>query len=502
MATAGDYVDIVKLGWGTSYVTQNLREKLALYRSLGIPVICGGTLLEIAEVRGKLDGYRSWLSENGFESVEVSDGTIDLPRERKLEIIETLAQDFRVLSEVGSKDAEAIFAPYQWVEWIREELGAGSWKVITEARESGTAGIFRGSGEVRSGLIDEIVHELPRRAPALRGAAEVAAGLVHPAVRPRGQPRQHPARRGHPARNATARAAVRHDERIAAQRLSLDLHCHSSASDGRSRRRRCVEHAHALGIGTLALTDHDTLGGPGARPPRRPSAWACASCPAPRSRCGRPRARCTCSPTCPRPGPSRSRRASGAIADYRASRNQRIVARLNELGYAIEWEDVARRAQGRVGRPHIAAALVDAGHVGSLQEAFDRLLADGQPAYVDAGSLGPEEAVEVVAASGGAPVLAHPYTLRMGDAELERFVAGLVGARAARRSSASAPTTTTRSAHSRCGCARSSASCRPAAPTGTAAPTSRELGDVGPGAAARRTRSSDSVSHEHAFLLR
>ena len=238
MATAGDYVDIVKLGWGTSYVTQNLREKLALYRSLGIPVICGGTLLEIAEVRGKLDGYRSWLSENGFESVEVSDGTIDLPRERKLEIIESLAKDFRVLSEVGSKDAEAIFAPYQWVEWIREELAAGAWKVITEARESGTAGIFRGSGEVRSGLIDEIVHELPGRAAALRGAPEVAAGLVHPAVRPRGQPRQHPAGRGHPARNAPPRAAVRHDERIAAQRLRLDLHCHSSASDGRARAGR------------------------------------------------------------------------------------------------------------------------------------------------------------------------------------------------------------------------------------------------------------------------
>src|SRR3954453_11081640 len=111
METGGDYVDIVKLGWGTSYVTQNLKQKLALYRSLDIPVICGGTLLEIAEVRGKLDGYRSWLSENGFESVEVSDGTIDLPRERKLEIIETLAKDFRVLSEVGSKDAGAHVGP-------------------------------------------------------------------------------------------------------------------------------------------------------------------------------------------------------------------------------------------------------------------------------------------------------------------------------------------------------------------------------------------------------
>jgi predicted metal-dependent phosphoesterase TrpH len=117
----------------------------------------------------------------------------------------------------------------------------------------------------------------------------------------------------------------------------------------------------------------------------------------------------------------------GAIADYRSSRNQRIVERLNELGYAIEWQDVARRAQGRVGRPHIAAALVDAGHVRDPQEAFDRLLADGQPAYVDAGSLGPEEAVQVVAASGGAAVLAHPYTLRMTESELENFAAGLAG---------------------------------------------------------------------------
>ena len=156
----GEYIDIVKLGWGTSYVTGNLRAKLDLYRSLDIPVVCGGTLLEIAEVRGAIEGYRSWLSTQGFTSVEISDGTIDIPRERKLELIELFAQDFRVLSEVGSKDAEEIFAPYQWVQWIKEEIAAGSWKVITEARESGTAGIFRTSGEVRSGLIDEIAHEV------------------------------------------------------------------------------------------------------------------------------------------------------------------------------------------------------------------------------------------------------------------------------------------------------------------------------------------------------
>ena len=158
--TAGDHVDIVKLGWGTSYVTGNLPAKLDLYRSLDIPVVCGGTLLEAAESRGRVDEFRRWLSEHGFGCVEVSDGTIEMARERKLELIELFARDFEVLSEVGSKDAEAIFAPYQWVGWIREELAAGATRVITEARESGTAGIFRTSGEVRSGLIDEIAHEL------------------------------------------------------------------------------------------------------------------------------------------------------------------------------------------------------------------------------------------------------------------------------------------------------------------------------------------------------
>ena len=156
--TAGDYVDVVKLGWGTSYVTGNLEKKIALYRSLDTPVVCGGTLFEAAIQRGKLDGYRSWLVENRFSHVEVSDGTIDLPRERKLELIAGLAEDFVVLSEVGSKDSEVVYAPYQWVEWMREELAAGAWKVITEGREEGTAGIYRRDGDMRTGLIDEIVH--------------------------------------------------------------------------------------------------------------------------------------------------------------------------------------------------------------------------------------------------------------------------------------------------------------------------------------------------------
>jgi phosphosulfolactate synthase len=158
--TAGQYVDIVKLGWGTSYVTNNLEKKIALYRSLDTPVVCGGTLFEAVIARGRLDEYRRWLTDNRFSHVEVSDGTIDLPREQKLELIADLTKDFVVLSEVGSKDSEIVFAPYQWVDWMREELGAGAWKVITEGREGGNAGIYRRDGEMRTGLIDEIVHSI------------------------------------------------------------------------------------------------------------------------------------------------------------------------------------------------------------------------------------------------------------------------------------------------------------------------------------------------------
>ena len=158
LETAGAYIDIVKLGWGTSAVTPNLSRKLDLYRAAGKPVVCGGTFFEVVYARDKLDEYRRWLTDHGFTHVEISDGVVEMPRERKLELIAELARDFTVLSEVGSKDAEVIFAPYQWVEWIQEELGAGSWKVITEGREGGTAGIYRPSGEMRTGLVDEIVH--------------------------------------------------------------------------------------------------------------------------------------------------------------------------------------------------------------------------------------------------------------------------------------------------------------------------------------------------------
>jgi phosphosulfolactate synthase len=158
--TAGQYVDIVKLGWGTGYVTNNLEKKIALYRSLDTPIVCGGTLFEAVYARGKLDEFKRWLTNQRFSHVEISDGTLEIPRDRKLELIADFAQDFTVLSEVGSKDADVNYAPYLWVQWIKEELDAGAWKVITEGREGGTAGIYRPTGEMRTGLIDEIVHDV------------------------------------------------------------------------------------------------------------------------------------------------------------------------------------------------------------------------------------------------------------------------------------------------------------------------------------------------------
>jgi phosphosulfolactate synthase len=158
---AGDYVDMVKLGWGTAVATGNLTAKLERYHEHGIPVMFGGTLTELAIAQDRLQQLVAWLHELGIEHIEVSDGTITIEHERKLELIQHLAREFTVLSEVGSKDNTRIMAPFRWVEQIESELEAGAWKVIAEARESGSVGIFRHDGEVRMGLIDEIVHAVP-----------------------------------------------------------------------------------------------------------------------------------------------------------------------------------------------------------------------------------------------------------------------------------------------------------------------------------------------------
>ncbi|MFZ0091291.1 MAG: phosphosulfolactate synthase [Solirubrobacteraceae bacterium] len=160
MEVAGEYIDLVKLGWGTSVATGNLEAKLDRYRRHGVPVMFGGTLTELAIAQNRLDRLVARMHDLQLEYVELSDGTINIEHERKLELISRLAEEFIVLSEVGSKDNTRIMAPFRWVEQIQSELAAGAWKVIAEARESGTVGIFRHDGEVRMGLIDEIVHAI------------------------------------------------------------------------------------------------------------------------------------------------------------------------------------------------------------------------------------------------------------------------------------------------------------------------------------------------------
>ena len=153
---SGDYIDIVKLGWGTAYVTKDLQRKLDVLR--GKPVVIGGTFFEAVYLRAKLDEYKQWLRDLGISHVEISDGTIAIPRERKLELIADFARDFTVLSEVGSKDSSVEYTADEWTQWLKEDLDAGAWKVITEAREGGTAGIFDSSGGMRTELIGEIAN--------------------------------------------------------------------------------------------------------------------------------------------------------------------------------------------------------------------------------------------------------------------------------------------------------------------------------------------------------
>jgi phosphosulfolactate synthase len=154
LEVAGDHISIVKLGWGTAAVTKSLERKLAVLSEK--PVVIGGTFFEVVYAKGRLDEYKSWLERLGLTHVEISDGTVDIPRGRKLELIADFARDFTVLSEVGSKDSSVEYTADQWVQWLNEELEAGAWKVITEAREGGTAGIFDSSGGMRTELIGEI----------------------------------------------------------------------------------------------------------------------------------------------------------------------------------------------------------------------------------------------------------------------------------------------------------------------------------------------------------
>jgi len=159
--TSGAYIDIVKLGWATSYVTPTLMEKIQLYKDSNIPCYFGGTLFEAFVVRNQFSDYQKILDKYGLVYAEVSDGSIEMNHDDKLEYIRTLAKQVTVLSEVGSKDAAKIIPPYKWIDQMQTELDAGAWKVIGESREGGNVGLFRDSGEVRQGLVEEILTKIP-----------------------------------------------------------------------------------------------------------------------------------------------------------------------------------------------------------------------------------------------------------------------------------------------------------------------------------------------------
>jgi phosphosulfolactate synthase len=161
LSVAKPHIDVVKLGFGTSYVTPNLREKIQLYQDHNIPIYFGGTLFEAFLIRNQFEDYISTIKDYGITWMEVSDGSITIPHAEKCGYIEKLTKHGIVLSEVGSKDAAHIIPPYKWIELMSAELEAGSTYVIAEAREAGNVGIYRGSGEVREGLVQEILTKIP-----------------------------------------------------------------------------------------------------------------------------------------------------------------------------------------------------------------------------------------------------------------------------------------------------------------------------------------------------
>lgn len=162
ITVAGEYVDIIKLGWATAFVAKGLDAKLAIYREAKIPVYFGGTLFEAFWIRNQLADYERLLEKHQVSHVEVSDGSVDIAESEKYRLISHFAKNYTVLSEVGSKDANKVLAPYKWVDKMKSELDAGSWKVITEAREGGNVGVFQASGEARGGLIEEILNFVPK----------------------------------------------------------------------------------------------------------------------------------------------------------------------------------------------------------------------------------------------------------------------------------------------------------------------------------------------------
>jgi len=162
LENAAAYIDFVKLGWGTAYVSQDLRRKVELYRKYDVTVYLGGTFFEICYAQNKLQEYLHFIQDLGLTCVEVSDGAIAIPRAEKSRCIEFFGKNLRVLSEVGSKDASVVSSPHEWIDEIKADLAAGAWKVITESRESGNVGIYFSNEGVRLNLLEEICNHVEK----------------------------------------------------------------------------------------------------------------------------------------------------------------------------------------------------------------------------------------------------------------------------------------------------------------------------------------------------
>lgn len=154
--SSAEFIDFVKLGFGTSIITKNLAEKIRLYKEANIKVYFGGTLFESFIIRNMFDEYCQFIDKFKLECVEISDGSIVINHEKKCELIAKLSKNYLVLSEVGSKEEGILIHPNLWINMMNKELEAGSWKVIAEARESGTVGIYRSSGHAHTLLIGKI----------------------------------------------------------------------------------------------------------------------------------------------------------------------------------------------------------------------------------------------------------------------------------------------------------------------------------------------------------
>lgn len=160
ISVGAPYMDLVKLGFGTSIITNDLAAKIKLYKEANCKVYLGGTLFEAFIARGLYKEFKEFVKKCELDTLEVSDGSIVLDHNRKCDIISDLSQEFTVLSEVGSKEEGILISPGKWISMMKSELEAGSWKVIAEARESGTVGIYRPSGSAHTMLVNKIISKI------------------------------------------------------------------------------------------------------------------------------------------------------------------------------------------------------------------------------------------------------------------------------------------------------------------------------------------------------